>query len=89
LKVNQLKSVLNYISDQKALQNTIILDYFMKKPENCGIAPYCINSEKQTDKKTITIRNAKRFSSRKFEFKKFKTKSIINKMTLSTPFNNY
>lgn len=47
LKVDQLKSVLEFVSDAKHCKSKLILNYFGEKSEVvCGICSYCINQKK-------------------------------------------
>lgn len=46
LKVDQLKSVLEFVSDAKHCKSKLILNYFGEKSEVvCGICSYCINQK--------------------------------------------
>lgn len=48
LKIKQLQSVINYISDHNKCKSRLILAYFGEnKKENCGICSYCITLKKQ------------------------------------------
>ncbi|TDE03152.1 RecQ family ATP-dependent DNA helicase [Flavobacterium hiemivividum] len=56
LKKEQLKSVLHYISEQKACRSKLILDYFGEKTNtDCGICSYCISKKnKKTDSSSLS-----------------------------------
>lgn len=48
LKKEQLKSVINYVTDKEKCKSKIILKYFgEEKNENCGICSYCITLNKK------------------------------------------
>ena len=48
LKKEQLKSVINYVTDKERCKSRIILEYFgEEKSENCGICSYCITLNKK------------------------------------------
>ncbi|RZK12188.1 MAG: RecQ family ATP-dependent DNA helicase [Flavobacterium sp.] len=65
LKKEQLKSVINYVTDKEKCKSKIILEYFgEEKNENCGICSYCITLNKKkvnvltlTDKIKFLLRN--------------------------------
>ncbi|HLF53520.1 ATP-dependent DNA helicase RecQ [Flavobacterium sp.] len=47
LKAAQLKSVLNYVNDQKVCKSQLILNYFGETTiSNCGVCSYCIQQNK-------------------------------------------
>ncbi|NGY38436.1 RecQ family ATP-dependent DNA helicase [Flavobacterium sp. XN-5] len=85
LKKEQLKSVLHYISEQKACRSKLILDYFGEKTNtDCGICSYCISKKsKKTDstslsKEIITLLTLEDLNSREIENKtNKKSKDII------------
>lgn len=55
LKNEQLKSVINYVTDSKTCKNRLILSYFGEETtENCGICSYCI-SQKKTETSIISL----------------------------------
>lgn len=48
LKTQQLKSVIDYVTDQKTCRNQLLLRYFGEEnPPECGICSVCISKEKK------------------------------------------
>lgn len=48
LKKEQLKSVINYVTDKEKCKSRMVLEYFgEEKSENCGICSYCITLNKK------------------------------------------
>lgn len=55
LKVSQLHSVLQYVSDKNQCKSSQILSYFgEQKTANCGICSYCIAKNKKSDPVLLT-----------------------------------
>ncbi|VXC36682.1 Recombinase RecQ [Flavobacterium sp. 9AF] len=78
LKVNQLKSVIHYISKEKC-KNKLLLEYFDEKIiENCGICSYCVSQKSTLDFETIN--KVVHF----LEEKKATSREIQNSLDLTT-----
>lgn len=55
LKKDQLKSVLDYVKENKTCKNKLILDYFGEKTNtDCGICSYCITKKVKKPNNSIT-----------------------------------
>ncbi|MCV9934158.1 RecQ family ATP-dependent DNA helicase [Flavobacterium sp. LS1R47] len=55
LKKDQLKSVLDYVKEDKTCKNKLILDYFGEKATaDCGICSYCITKKVKKPNNSIT-----------------------------------
>ncbi|MBF7090434.1 RecQ family ATP-dependent DNA helicase [Flavobacterium sp. ALJ2] len=55
LKKDQLKSVLDYVKENKTCKNKLILDYFGEKTTtDCGICSYCITKKVKKTNNSIT-----------------------------------
>lgn len=74
LKKEKLKSVLDYIAEQKICKSKLILNYFGEKTnEDCGICSYCITKKgARTDlskisKKIITLLKIEELNSRELQ----------------------
>lgn len=55
LKVSQLRSVLDYVSNKTDCKSRLLLTYFgEKESENCGICSYCISKNTKPDALLVT-----------------------------------
>lgn len=71
LKINQLKSVINYIS-KDTCKNKLLMQYFdEKEPNNCGICSYCIAQKNNVNLELINqiteLLKQKKLNSREIE----------------------